>query len=301
MTAVVRRAVLRGLVSVALIALTTACGRSQPSGSAEAKPADAGAMRIVSVGGAVTEVLFALGAGSDVVGIDTSSVYPETAWKLPHVGYQRTLAAEGILSLRPTLVIATADAGPPAVIEQLRAANVRVEILPADPTIEVARSRILSIAKLVGRDGTSLVNELDADLARAKAAAQGAKSKPKVLAVYARGANVLHVLGKGTPGEVMVELAGGENAGNAFDGAKPMTAESLVSAAPDVVLVPSRGLESLGGVDGLAKLPGMSDTPAGRAARFVAMDDLLLLGFGPRTGKALLELTSKIHPELGKP
>ncbi|AKV02803.1 Heme ABC transporter, cell surface heme and hemoprotein receptor HmuT [Labilithrix luteola] len=301
MTTAVRYAVVRGVLFFVLLAFLGACGRSQASGAPEAKPSDAGAMRIVSVGGAVTEVLFALGAGSDVFGIDTSSVYPEAAWKLPHVGYQRTLAAEGILSLRPTLVIATADAGPPAVIEQLRAANVRVEILPADPTIEVARSRILSIAKLVGRDGTALVSELDADLARAKSAARAAKSKPKVLAVYARGANVLHVLGKGTPGEVMVELAGGDNAGNAFDGAKPMTAESLVSAAPDVVLVPSRGLESLGGLEGLAKLPGMSDTPAGRASRFVAMDDLLLLGFGPRTGKALLELTSKIHPELGNP
>ena len=305
--------VLRGfLFAVSVLALLLACAgctkpsgggadptESKSSGTSAVTPAPTAApMRIVSVGGPVTEIVFALGAGPEVVGVDTSSVFPESAQKLPQVGYQRSLAGEGVLSLGPTLVIATSDAGPPAVLEQLRSAGVRVEIVSADATVEAGKTRIRAIGKLLGRDAEPLVASLERDLSRASALVEKAKERPKVLAVYARGASTLHVLGKGTAGESIVELAGGENVGNAFEGSKPMTAEAVVQAAPDFVLIPSRGLESVGGVDGLCKLPGIAATPAGRAKRFVALDDLLMLGFGPRTGHAVLELGRKLHPEL---
>ena len=303
-----RDLVLTGLV-LALVLVSAACSKpsgggsdtaeSKSSGTAAATPGDAAAsMRIVSVGGPVTEIVFALGAGADVVGVDTSSVFPESAQKLPQVGYQRSLSSEGVLSLRPTIVIASSDAGPPPVLEQLRSAGVRVEIISVDPTVEAAKARIRAVGKLLGRDAEPLVASLERDLTRARISLEKAKSRPKVLAVYARGASTLHVLGKGTAGESLVELAGGENVGNVFEGSKPMTAESVVQAAPDFVLIPSRGLESVGGVEGLSKLPGISETPAGRAKRFIALDDLLMLGFGPRTGTAVLELGQKLHPDL---
>ena len=305
-------ATLRGLVCalllLAFVAVCGACKKASPGdvdtkeakgavGSSAATDAAAPA-RIVSVGGPVTEIIYALGAGADVVGVDTSSVFPDAALTLPKVGYQRSLAAEGILSLRPTMIIASADAGPPAVLEQLRSAGVRVEIVSADPTVEAGKERIRAVAKLLARDGEPLVGALERDLARAQALVEKGSSRPKVLAIYARGAATAHVLGKGTAGEYIVALAGGENVGNVFEGSKPMTAEAVVQAAPDFVLIPSRGLESVGGVDGLAKMPGISETPAGRAKRFVTMDDLLMLGFGPRTGLAVFELGQKLHPEL---
>lgn len=283
-----RGAVLVVFVLVAIV--TGACDRSTPRESAAASP------RIVSVGGAVTETIFALGAGARVVGVDTSSVHPEETTRLPRVGYQRTLAAEGILALAPTIVIASAEAGPPSVLEQLRASGVRVEIMPAEPSADGARARITKIAALIERDPAPLVRTLDDELGRAAAKVAVARSKPRVLALYSRGANTTHVFGRNTPGENIVRLAGGENAMVGFDGTKPLTSEALVASAPDVILVPSRGLESLGGIDGLLRLPGVADTPAAKAKRIVAMDDVLLLGFGPRTGRAALDLFAELHP-----
>lgn len=288
-----------GTLVVALGVITASCTSSCKKPSAGPSDASsASSARIVTVGGAVSETVFALGAGDEVVGVDTSSVFPESLASLPHVGYQRSLAAEGVLSLRPSVVLASSDAGPPEVLTQLRNAGVRVETITGEPTIAAARTRITEIARILGRDGTGLLAAFDRDLAEAKALTEKATSKPRVLSVYARGPNAMHVLGRGTAGETLVTLAGGENAVTAFEGSKPMTAEAVVESRPDWVLVPSRGLESIGGTDGLARTPGVAETPAGKAKRFIAMDDLLLLGFGPRTGKAVVELAKQIHPEL---
>jgi iron complex transport system substrate-binding protein len=276
------------------VVLASGCKRS----SREARPE--GSARIVSVGGAVTESLFALGAGDRVVGADTSSVHPAAATRLPQVGYQRALSAEGIVALRPSLVMASAEAGPPAVLEQLRAAGIRVEVLSAEASAAAARSRVARIGAIVERDPSSLLAELDADLGRARALAARVTKRPRVLVLYARGASTLHVFGARTSAAEMVHLGCGENAVTAFEGARPLTSESVVSAAPDVILLPSRGLDALGGVDAVLEVPGISETPAGRSRRVVALDDLLLLGFGPRTGKAALELCEKLHPELAQ-
>jgi iron complex transport system substrate-binding protein len=258
-----------------------------------------GAARIVSVGGALTETVFALGAGDRVVGVDTSSVFPARAPALPQVGYQRTLAAEGIASLAPDLVLVTPEAGPPAVLEQLAGAGVRVERVAADASLQGARARIVHVAQILERDPAPLLRELDADVARALAFVARAGDRPRVLVVYARGAGAAHVFGRATAADAMVALAGGENVMTAFEGSRPLTAESVVTARPDVIVIPSRGLATLGGIDALLALPGMRETPAGRARRVVAVDDLLLLTFGPRTGTAIAELARAIHPELG--
>lgn len=254
--------------------------------------------RLVTVGSAITETVFALGAASEVVGVDTSSLYPEAATKLPQVGYQRTIAAEGVLSLEPSLVLASHEIGPPAALEQIKAAGVSLQIIPLGPGVAGAKARIAAVATTIGRDAKVLLAKMDDDLAVQSKRLAAVTKKPKVLALYARGAGSMQVFGKETSAHTMIELGGGENAVSTFEGAKPLSGEGVVSAAPDVILLPSRGLESLGGIDGLLKQPGVAETPAGKTRRVVAVDDVLLLGFGPRLAEAVKTMVDALHPDL---
>ena len=258
-----------------------------------------GASRIVSVGGSVTEIVYALGAGAEVVGVDTSSTYPEAATQLPQVGYQRRLSAEGVLSLQPDVVLVSSDAGPLVALEHLKAA-VKVVEIPSVYTIAGAEAKIRTIARILGREeqGEQLVDTLRRDLAAAQAALNQVRSQPRVLFLYARGLGTLYVSGTDTAADAMIRLAGGVNAVSEYEDFKPFTPEAVVTAAPDVLLMLSRGLESLGGVEGLLQLPGIALTEAAKRRRIVAMDDLHLSSFGPRLGAALKELIFHLHPEL---
>jgi iron complex transport system substrate-binding protein len=287
-----RRTVVAGL-TLALFACKKASS-DEPTKAATPAP------RLVTIGSAITETVFAVGRGLDVVGLDTSSLYPDAASSIPKIGYQRTVAAEGVLSLRPTLVIASHEAGPPAALEQLKAAGVRVEIVPLGPGIAGAKARIAAVAALVSGDASGLLRKLDDDLARQAQRLASTKAKPRVLALYARGAGSLQVFGRDTSADSMIALGGGANAVTGFEGAKAMSAEAVVAAAPDVILLPTRGLESLGGIDGLLKQPGLDQTPAGRQRRVLAIDDVLLLGFGPRLADAVKLLVDGLHPDLAR-
>lgn len=278
---------------------TAAPSAAASTSASAAVTADA---RIVSVGGTVTEIVFALGLGPRVVAVDTSSVFPAEASALPQVGYQRTLAAEGVASQRPTLLLLTLEAGPPPAVEQLRGLGIPLHVIPATSSIDGAKEKIRLVAEALGAEakGEELTRTLTADLASTDALVKRATSKPRVLFIYARGGGTLMVGGTDTPAAAMIALAAGENAVSAFDGFKPLTAEAVTTAAPDVILVPSRGLVALGGVDGLLAQPGIALTPAGKSKRIVTMDDLLLLGFGPRLGGAVRELAILLHPELAQ-
>jgi iron complex transport system substrate-binding protein len=240
--------------------------------AAHAQPS-ADTSRIVTLGGSVTEIVYALGAGEQVVGVDASSVYPQAATETPSVGYFRRLPAEGVLSLDPSLILALEGTGPPTVLDQLRSAGVRVELIQDDSSVDAARQKIRTIAGLLGREAQadSLIQTMEADLAEARALREEASSSPRVLFIYARGSGTMNVAGTGTSAEAMIELAGAENAITGFEGFKPMTSEAVVSAAPDVLLLLTRGLESLGGIDGLLEQPGIDLTPAGENRRIVAM------------------------------
>ena len=257
------------------------------------------APRIVSIGGPVTEIVYALGAGAEVVGVDTSSTYPEAATHLPQVGYQRRLSAEGVLSLQPDVVLATSDAGPAAALEQLKEVVELVEI-PAVYTIAGAEAKIRLIARTLGREaqGEQLVATLHRDLAAAQTVLAHVHTQPRVLFLYARGLGTLYVSGTGTAADAMIRFAGGINAVTEYEDFKPFTSEAVVAAAPEVLLMLERGLDSLGGVEGLLELPGMALTEAARHHRIVAMDDLYLSSFGPRLGAAIKDLAIRLHPEL---
>jgi iron complex transport system substrate-binding protein len=287
---------------VALLALAAAlagCRRSAGGGAAAEGSAAPAPRRIVVAGATVTEIAFALGAGAEVVAVDTSSVYPSEARSRPKIGYQRTLAAEGVLAQRPTLLLLSAEAGPPRAIEQLRGAGVPLHVVPSEPSIDGAKQRIRAVAAALGAGarGDELARKLDRDAVQAAEKVAGVGRRPKVLFIYARGAGTLMVAGTKTPAEVMIRLAGGENAVTGYEGYKPIHAEEVAKAAPAFILIPSSSLEGIGGEEGVLSQPGVSLTPAGAARAIVVMDDVRLLGFGPRTGEALLELFRRFHAE----
>ncbi len=254
--------------------------------------------RIVSAAGAVTETLYALGAQDALVAVDVSSVYPDGAQALPKIGYARQLSAEGILSMKPTVIFVTEDAGPPEVLQQVEGAGVKVVRLSNEHTPEAAAERIRRIGRAVNKaeEADKIAAGLEADVRRAGALVAGTDIRPKVLFIYARGGGVMNVSGTGTSADAIIALAGGVNAVQGYSNYKPLTAEGAVAAAPDFILVTTRGLESSGGIDGLLKQPGLALTPAGKAGRVIAMDDLYLLGFGPRLGQAAGELCGQLHP-----
>jgi iron complex transport system substrate-binding protein len=258
--------------------------------------------RILTLGGPVTEIVFALGAGEKVIATDTSSYFPAQAEKLPKVGYQRSLSAEGVIAQKPSLILGTTEAGPPAAIKQIRDSGITTLILPAEPTVQGAKNKILAIGKAFGleRRAEALARSIDLDLSEAKVYASS-RNRPKVVFVYARGAGTLLVSGKGSSADGMIKLAGAVNAVQSYEGYKPLTAEAMVAANPDYIMFLTNGLESIGGVEGALKLPGIALTNAGKNKRIVHMDDLYLLSFGPRLGKAVLDMTFLLNPQLKRP
>lgn len=287
-----------------------ACSRVDAAGtdvSAESRAAvgetsdqGARAARIVSAGGNVTETLYALGLGSSIVAVDTTSVFPEAATRLPQVGYLRRLSGEGILSLSPTLFIGTDDAQPKSVLGQLASARVPVELVTNAPGPDAAYERVRQIGRAVSRErqAQALVAGMQAELGELRRVLAAVQHKPSVLFIYARGQGSAQVAGRGTSAQMMIELSGGQNAIDQFEGFRPLTAEAALMADPDFLLMPDKGLDSLDGVDGLLRQPGIAHTRAGRERRIIAVDDSRLLGFGPRVAIGVRELARQLHPDL---
>jgi iron complex transport system substrate-binding protein len=248
--------------------------------------------RVVSVGGALTEIVYALGAGSLLVGTDTTSVFPEAARTTPKVGYARALSAEGLLSLRPTLVLAGAEAGPPVVIEQVRAAGVRVVRAEAGHGIDVLAANVRRVAAALGRDaeGERLAAEVRARFDDVQRRLVRSGAAPRVLFVLSHAANNVQVAGRETAADALMTAAGAANAMRGFNGYRPLTAEAVVAAAPQAIVATTQGVEALGGTARLLAQPGLALTPAGRDGRVFARDALWLLGGGPRWPDAVAEL-----------
>ncbi|MCC7698951.1 heme/hemin ABC transporter substrate-binding protein [Janthinobacterium sp. EB271-G4-7A] len=254
------------------------------------------ARRIVSVGGALTEIVYALEAQGELVGVDTTSLYPAVAQQLPQVGYARTLSAEGVLSLAPTQLIATEEAGPQTVLRQVRDAGVPVAVLNANNKFEGLLERVKQVGQITGRAdpaarlAQALQQQWDGVLGKVRLRSH---APVRVLFILAHAPNQVMVGGRETGADAMLAYAGAVNVmgGPAgFAGYKPLTPEAVIAARPDIVLVTDQGLKASGGVDGILKLPGLAQTPAGRKHRIVSLEAMLLLGFGPRMPQALGEL-----------
>lgn len=251
---------------------------------------------IVTLGGTVTEVVYALGAGERVVAVDKTSVFPpETEEKRTLDLFSKT-SAESVLSYDPDIVIATEEVEPPEALEKIEAAEVRVVKVEPTETIEGAFERIRTIGEALGlaEKAEELEETLEEDVIRAREVADMCEEPPKTLFVYARGKGTVFVSGTDTSAARMIEKAGAQHVPEDIEGFKPLTPESVVDVSPDAIVLTARGLQSLGGIEGLAKLPGLGESKALENGRVVAMDDLKLLGFGPRSGRALEELSRKL-------
>lgn len=250
------------------------------------------APRIVSLSGTISEIVCALGRQGQLVGVDVTSTYPEALTRLPKVGHTRNISAEGVLALSPTLVVGTTESLKPEVAAQLKAAGVPVQLFKQEYSVAGTKNLVQAVAAAFGATAQvpAVLKKLDTDLA----AVRKPTAAPKVLFIYARGAGTLMVAGQGTSAEKIIQLAGGQNAAQGFADFKPLTAEALVAANPDVLLLFDSGLASLGGKAGLLQIPGVAQTTAGRTGRVIEMDGQLLTGFGPRLGQATAELSRQL-------
>lgn len=247
--------------------------------------------RIVSLNGAVTETLASLDVAGNIVGRDVTSTYPADL-KATDLGHVRSITAESILALQPSVVFGTTKDVNPNLNEQLKKANIPLVLIDQEYSIDGSKKLITEVATKLKKDNYQpLLDNISNKMATVKAFDR----KPKVLFIYARGAGNLMVAGSGTPLHSMIELAGAENAAAALTDFKPLTPEALLTTNPDVILMFDKGLQSLGGVDGLLKIEGIATTNAGKNKKVVTMDGQYLSGFGPRVGDAVVELHNKLQ------
>ncbi|MEH2482674.1 iron complex transport system substrate-binding protein [Nitrobacteraceae bacterium AZCC 2146] len=256
--------------------------------------------RIVSVGGAVTEILYALGVEDRIVAVDTTSLYPPKAMAdKPNVGYMRQLSAEGVLGLNPQLVLAIAGAGPKETIEVIDAAKVPLIMVPETFSEDGMLEKIRLVARVAGVEsrGECLANAVSGDLTWLRNLRAKVKAPPRVMFVMSFLDGRAMVAGQKTAANEIIKLAGGVNVADSFDGYKIMNDEAIVAAKPDHVLSMERGKDQVK-ADAVFASPAFALTPAAQTKSFVAMDGLYLLGFGPRTAAAARDLAAKLDPAL---
>jgi iron complex transport system substrate-binding protein len=262
----------------------------------------ADASRIVAIGGAVTEILYALGLSERIVAIDTTSLFPASALKeKPNVGYMRALSAEGVLGLNPSLVLAIDGAGPKETVSVLEQAAVPFVRVPDRYTGDGIVEKIKMIAEVTGAKvrGETLSCEVGGDLAEmAKLRAKVTKPR-KVMFVISFLNGKPMVAGRNTAADGIIKLAGGVNAMDAYEGYKQIADEAVIAAGPDTVLVMQRPQDNLDAATVFSNA-AFSATPAAAQKSFVSMDGLYLLGFGPRTAKAARDLAAQLYPALGR-
>lgn len=278
-------------------ALTGAAGLALSLSAPATLRAQAETQRLVAAGGVITEILYALGREDLLVGVDTTSLHPAEALKTkPNIGYVRALSAEGILSLRPTRVIAIEGAGPPDALKLVAEAGVAVERISEDTSEAGVVARIRAIGRLAGVPdrAEALANRVQQEFAALKTERDALSAKKRVLFVLSLQNGRAIVGGRGSSADAIIAEAGAVNAASAVDGFKPVTDEGIIAAAPDVVLMMARGNHAANPAEVFA-LPAFSATPAATQKALVTMDGLYLLGFGPRTPQAARDLMAAVY------
>ncbi|MEM7547778.1 MAG: ABC transporter substrate-binding protein [Pseudomonadota bacterium] len=262
--------------------------------------------RIVVAGGDLTEIVFALGHGDRLIGVDSTSGYPETAKDLAQIGYVRRISAEGILSLSPDLMLVADDAGPVDTLSALSSAGIRIEIAPTTTSVDDIPDKIRFVATALSDPdaGEALATTFIQDLAAARTMVGDLSDRPRVLFILSTSGGAPLVGGPGSTADLLIREAGAQNAASGFEGYKPMNREAIIAAAPDVILMTQAHSDRLGGLDDVLDRPDIALTPAGRARRGVTLDALTLLGMGPRTPTAIRQLATRIRmstPDIGEP
>ncbi|WP_415326511.1 heme/hemin ABC transporter substrate-binding protein [Chryseobacterium sp. MMS23-Vi53] len=243
--------------------------------------------KIVTLNGGITEIVAALGHEKEIVATDVTSTYPESLKATAKdLGHMRSMTIEPIMAVSPTLILASDKDIDPELMKKIQDSKIQTEVFKQEFTVDGTKKLIADVAKAIGNtDYQKLNDKIDADLKQVQPIAK----KPKVLFIYARG-NMLMVSGKNTPMDALIGLAGGQNAVTDFEDFKPLTPEAVVKANPDVLFFFSSGLKSTGGDAGALKMPGVSQTNAGKNKKIIAMDGGLVSSFGPRLGEAAVGL-----------
>ena len=260
------------------------------------------ARRIVAVGGAITETLYALGAQDRIVAIDTTSVFPPQVTEKPNVGYMRALSAEGVLAQSPDLILMEAGAGPPQAIELLKSSGIKIETMPDGHGVAAIAEKLGAIAAAVGKEeaGRALAAGVEDDLARLEEQLSKIEPRKRVLFILSLVDGRPMAAGSDTAADAMIALAGGVNVFAGANGYKTVSAEAATELAPDVVVMMTAAGPNHPVVDPFA-IPALKATPAGQNNAIVRMDGAYLLGFGPRTADAARDLAARLYPEAIEP
>ena len=252
--------------------------------------------RLVVAGGSLSELIYAMGVGNRVVGVDETTSYPPETAALPHIGYWKQLSSEGILSLHPDSFITWQDAGPQIVLDQLRAQKVNVVTLPRVPaTVEQMYANIRELATTlhIPEQGEALVNRLQQRLERVQHSVAAKNAPVKAMFILSAGGSAPQVAGKGSVADAIITLAGAQNVAT-HEQYKSYSAESLIAANPEVIVVTSQMVD--GGLDRLSAIAGITHTAAWKNQRIVAVDQALILGMGPRVADAVEALHQQFWP-----
>lgn len=246
--------------------------------------------RVVVLANGVAEIIDSLGGHRLLKGRDISST-ENSLTDIPIVTSGHQIISEKVIALKPDVVIIDASSGPKAAIDQIKSAGIRVVSTPESWTLRDIAPKISAVAAVIGADeaGKNLITSMEKSLATSRIS-----TSVRVAFLYLRGTSSIYLIGgPGSGADSLIAAIGATDVGaetlpHAFN---TLTAEALVAAKPDVILVMSKGLESVGGVSGLVKLPGIAQTPAGKNSRVIDVDDSLLLSFGPRTPSLLKKLS----------
>lgn len=258
--------------------------------------------RWVIAGGSITELVYAIGAGNKVVGVDETTSYPEQTQALPHIGYWKQLSTEGILSLRPSTFVTWDDAEPRMVLRQLAQHNVKVISLPRTPaTFELMLKNIRTLAVSLDKqtEAETLISSLQSRLATITAKNKHIKRKVKVLFFLSPGGGIPQVAGKNSVADAILALAGGDNIAT-HENYRIYSAEAIIAADPEVIVITTQSQQNhTGGIrasEGLASVPGVSMTQAWKNQRIIEIDQSLILGMGPRIVDAVELLHQQFYP-----
>ena len=287
------------LLAVVPLCLLTGCGRFGNTGTHQAS-----AQRIVCIGEAYNEMIYALGAQANLVGVDYSSTYPAEIRKLPTVGYHRALSAEGILSLKPTLIIEDDNIGPDNVVRQLQALHIPMKTFNAkNDSIEGTKALLLEMGAFFHKEqrAKELCAQMDREMAAAAVDVKKYKTTPRVAVIhYGRASNVYLLVGNGGHGDAgtagtMVQLAGGQMAIQKPGMERMVSPEIIAKSNPQVILMTEYGFDRLGSMEQAKTLPGVAETDAARNNRIYRVPEHDLMYFGPDTGESIIRLAKLIH------
>ncbi len=260
-------------------------------------------MRIVCLSKQLTEYVFALGKGHNIVAVDLSSTYPDSAKLLKTVGYHRALSPESIISMNPDLVIHSNDIGPENVLPQITKAGLNIKAFGGANTIDSAKLLLKELGKFFGveKSADSLVTKMEAGITKAADSlkALNIKDSLRIMIIHfgLRNNNYFVMSGRNGVGDKMIRLAGCSPVTYNGKGAREMSAEAVALANPDIIIATDFGYDRMGSMDKfISSVPGVSLTNAGKNKRIVRFEEHDLIYFGPRTGDNIIKLINLLHP-----